>query len=170
MFAFKHCPNCGAKYTADPVGVMQTCSSCKMSEWHNPRPVVLGLIPTTTDGLIIVQRGIEPAHGEWALPGGYLDFGETWQEGVVREVFEETDIPFPISSVHHYWTESIPSGKQILIFATLPKVPDSLIEDFIQNDEVLALDIMHEPRELAFLLHTVAVRRYLRQLHQSPPS
>jgi ADP-ribose pyrophosphatase YjhB (NUDIX family) len=42
--------------------------------------------------VLLVRRGHEPLKGEWSLPGGALELGETLQQGVVREVLEETGL------------------------------------------------------------------------------
>ncbi|HVW76892.1 MAG TPA: NUDIX hydrolase [Alloacidobacterium sp.] len=42
--------------------------------------------------VLLVQRGQEPLKGEWSLPGGALELGETMQQGVCREVLEETGL------------------------------------------------------------------------------
>jgi ADP-ribose pyrophosphatase YjhB (NUDIX family) len=57
--------------------------------WRNPR-VVVGTIPVR-DGLVyLARRAIEPALGRWTPPGGYLEIGESAQEGARRETEEET--------------------------------------------------------------------------------
>ncbi len=55
--------------------------------------------PTTVDALIIrdgkiilIKRGTEPFLGAWALPGGFVDSGETAQDACVREAKEETGL------------------------------------------------------------------------------
>jgi len=42
--------------------------------------------------VLLVRRGREPLRGQWSLPGGVLELGETLQQGVVREVLEETGL------------------------------------------------------------------------------
>ena len=50
--------------------------------------------------VLLIQRGREPGHGAWSLPGGALELGETTAEGVTREVWEETGIHVrPVSLV-----------------------------------------------------------------------
>lgn len=59
--------------------------------WHKPWVAVDAVI--LMDGkLVLVRRGKEPAKGRWALPGGFLEYGESTEEGVVREVQEETGL------------------------------------------------------------------------------
>jgi ADP-ribose pyrophosphatase YjhB (NUDIX family) len=41
---------------------------------------------------LLIRRGGEPLRGEWSIPGGTLEIGETLQEGVARELLEETGV------------------------------------------------------------------------------
>jgi 8-oxo-dGTP diphosphatase len=57
-----------------------------------PEAPIVGVGAVVINGteVLLVRRGSEPLKGEWSLPGGALEIGETLQQGVVREVFEET--------------------------------------------------------------------------------
>jgi 8-oxo-dGTP diphosphatase len=59
-----------------------------------PEAPIIGVGAVVIDGskVLLVRRGQEPLKGEWSLPGGALELGETLQQGVVREVFEETGL------------------------------------------------------------------------------
>lgn len=56
-----------------------------------PRVGVGGLI-TDGDRILVVKRENEPGKGLWSIPGGLLEVGETVQEGVKREIREETGL------------------------------------------------------------------------------
>ncbi len=57
-----------------------------------PEAPIIGVGAVVIDGtkVLLVRRGHEPLKGEWSLPGGAVELGETLQQGVVREVLEET--------------------------------------------------------------------------------
>jgi ADP-ribose pyrophosphatase YjhB (NUDIX family) len=56
-----------------------------------PPPVVaVGAVAVQADALLLVRRGRGPAAGEWSVPGGRVEPGETLHEAVVRETYEET--------------------------------------------------------------------------------
>ena len=65
------------------------------------RPIIgVGAVIIAGDRVLLIKRGQAPLKGEWSLPGGALELGETLEEGVCREVLEETGlIVEPISIV-----------------------------------------------------------------------
>jgi ADP-ribose pyrophosphatase YjhB (NUDIX family) len=59
--------------------------------WRNPR-VVVGAVPVQAGKVFLARRAIEPAFGRWTYPGGFLEVGESAQEGARRETEEETEL------------------------------------------------------------------------------
>ena len=56
-------------------------------------PIIgVGAVVIDEGKVLLVRRGQEPLKGEWSLPGGALELGETLEQGVVREVLEETGL------------------------------------------------------------------------------
>jgi 8-oxo-dGTP diphosphatase len=63
-------------------------------------PIVgIGAVVLQGDHVLLVRRGQEPLKGGWSLPGGALELGETLEQGVVREVFEETGLNVEVVSI-----------------------------------------------------------------------
>jgi ADP-ribose pyrophosphatase YjhB (NUDIX family) len=59
--------------------------------WRNPR-IVVGTLPVRDGRLYLARRAIEPALGRWGNPSGFLELGESTQEGARRETEEETQL------------------------------------------------------------------------------
>ncbi|MFI5093153.1 MAG: NUDIX hydrolase [Candidatus Acidiferrum sp.] len=63
------------------------------SREYPDRPVVgVGGVIIDSGRALLIRRGSEPLRGEWSIPGGTLELGESLQEGVVRELLEETGL------------------------------------------------------------------------------
>ena len=63
---------------------------------ETPKLMVDVVIPSEK-GVVLVRRGSEPYEGQWALPGGYVEVGETVREAAVREAAEETGLAVEVS-------------------------------------------------------------------------
>lgn len=59
----------------------------------------MGAVVIEGNQALLVQRGHEPLKGQWSLPGGALELGESLQQGVVREVLEETGLLVEVVSM-----------------------------------------------------------------------
>lgn len=87
------CPQCGRALLDrhDGEAASPFCPNCKRHYYHNPPPVVASL--AVRDGkVLLIRRAVEPALGQWALPGGFMEIGETPEEAALRELAEETGV------------------------------------------------------------------------------
>ncbi|WP_299541291.1 NUDIX domain-containing protein [uncultured Streptomyces sp.] len=155
-----HCGSCGTPYAA--TGWPRTCRACGATAYRNPLPVAVALLPVhdgARTGLVVITRTIEPMRGGVALPGGFVDATEDWRDAVVRELGEETRIGADRSDVRLADALSSPDG-HLLLFGLLPaRTPDELPPS-VPTDETTGYHLLHEPRDLAFPLHTEAVHRW----------
>ena len=95
MFAprsIKHCRACGGEVRyqtpADDNRDRATCVVCTTIHYENPLNVV-GTLPVWEDKVLLCRRAIEPRHGLWTLPAGFMELGETTAQGALRETTEE---------------------------------------------------------------------------------
>jgi len=64
-----------------------------LSREYPERPIVgIGGVVIHENRVLLIRRGSEPLRGEWSIPGGSLELGETLEQGVVRELLEETEL------------------------------------------------------------------------------
>lgn len=64
---------------------------CECGKYHN-RAVSIDALVIQEGKILLVKRGFDPYKGYWALPGGHLDYDETVEDAVRREVKEETNL------------------------------------------------------------------------------
>jgi 8-oxo-dGTP diphosphatase len=77
------------------------------------RPVVgVGGVVVLNDRALIVKRAHEPRKGEWSLPGGLVELGETLAEAAKREIKEETGLDVEIGEVIEVFDRVPPIGRQ----------------------------------------------------------
>jgi ADP-ribose pyrophosphatase YjhB (NUDIX family) len=153
-----HCTACGAEHTG--VDWPLTCSGCGHVAYRNPTPVAVVLQPVRTGtgtGLLAIRRTIEPRRGSLALPGGYVDFGESWQAGAARELREETQLEVAPERFALFDVLSPPDGKVVLIFALAPPLDEEALADFEGSSETSERVVVPAAQEMAFPLHTQAV-------------
>lgn len=109
-----HCSYCGRLFEpAQPWP--RLCPGCGQISYLNPLPVAVTLLPVS-GGLLAVRRAIPPHLGHLALPGGYINLGETWQQAAAREVQEETGVPLVPQELLLFDVQSAPDST-LLIFA-----------------------------------------------------
>jgi 8-oxo-dGTP diphosphatase len=68
--------------------------------------IAVGAVCAHADSLLLVRRGRGAAAGEWSVPGGRVEWGETVHEAVVRETFEETAVEVVVDR-YLGWVERI---------------------------------------------------------------
>jgi ADP-ribose pyrophosphatase YjhB (NUDIX family) len=73
----------------------------RSSRSYPSRPIVgVGAVIIAADGrVVLIKRKYEPLAGQWSLPGGTLEVGETLEAGVAREMLEETGLEVEVGPV-----------------------------------------------------------------------
>lgn len=91
----KYCRECGTAVhyliPADDSRPRAVCPACATIHYENPLNVV-GTIPVWGEQVLLCRRAIEPRHGLWTLPAGFMELDETTAQGAQRETDEEAGI------------------------------------------------------------------------------
>ena len=118
-----HCLNCGdlmsERKLANDHHCRLVCGTCGFIFYQNPK-VVVGTIPIRDDKVVLVRRAIEPRKGSWGYPGGFMELGESTEEGAVRETKEETNLDVRISGLLNVYSRP---AAGIVAIASLAEVP-----------------------------------------------
>ena len=155
------CSHCGHPVRVEiPAGdnrLRHVCPACGAVHYHNPKMVV-GCIPEWEDKVLLCRRAIEPRHGLWTLPAGFMENGETTAEGAARETLEEAGARVEVIGL--YSMISLPDINQVyLVFRAR-----LLHLDFAPGEESLEATLFDEheiPWEnLAFRTIQRTLRQY----------
>ncbi|HSU13059.1 NUDIX domain-containing protein [Longimicrobium sp.] len=157
MVQNSHCSYCGARF-ADDAPWPRRCASCGSVAYLNPAPVAVLLQPVE-GGLLAIRRAIPPV-GRLALPGGYVDVGESWQAAAARELREETGIGIDPAGIREVRVLSAPDGT-LLVFGLAPPLCADALPPFTPSPETSERVVLGGPsEEMAFPLHAQVVREY----------
>jgi ADP-ribose pyrophosphatase YjhB (NUDIX family) len=74
------------------------CADCGHVAYENPK-VVVGAVVVHEGQVLMCRRAIEPRKGYWTLPAGFMELGETLEEGAAREAFEEAEAAIAIEGI-----------------------------------------------------------------------
>jgi ADP-ribose pyrophosphatase YjhB (NUDIX family) len=164
--AINYCSACGAPVVLRiPPGdslLRHICDSCGAIHYRNPR-LVVGTLPVWQDRILLCRRAIEPRHGMWTLPAGFMENEETIAEAALRETHEEANANVELGDM--FTLISVPHVSQVHV-VFLARLLDL---NFSAGQETLEVALFREQdipwREIAFrtigmtLQHFFADRR-----------
>lgn len=96
MTEFNYCPVCATKLALlgqeEDGGLKHRlrCPACAFTHWNNPTPVLAGIVEL--DGQVLLARNAAWPVGTLGLITGFMEAGETPEEGIAREIAEETGL------------------------------------------------------------------------------
>jgi len=157
-----YCSQCGSKLTRmippDDNRVRDVCTHCGAVHYQNPRNVV-GVVPIWGDNVLLCRRAIEPRQGRWTLPAGFMELGESTQEGALRETREEAGVQVRIESL--YTVLSVAHVDQVHFFY-LGRVLSPELDPGPETLEARFFSLSDIPwEELAFRTVSVTLQHYL---------
>jgi ADP-ribose pyrophosphatase YjhB (NUDIX family) len=117
MHGMNHCNQCGSPLDlripdGDSVP-RHVCQHCGTIHYLNPK-LVVGCIPEWQDQILLCRRAIEPRHGLWTLPAGFMENGETTAQGAIRETLEEACARIEIGEL--FSLVNVPHINQVHLF------------------------------------------------------
>ena len=94
LSGFKYCPHCASRAIHSHQGRAMQCDDCGLRYYHNTATAV-GVLIEYQGGLLLTQRARDPQAGLWDFPGGFVEYNETLEQALRREVQEELQLSLP---------------------------------------------------------------------------
>lgn len=116
------------------------CGDCGHVAYENPK-IVVGSVVAEAGRILLCRRAIEPRHGFWTLPAGYMELGETTEEGARREAWEEARAKLELDGILAIYSIARIGQVQIIYRAHLAEPgfaagPESLDVRFFAWEEI----------------------------------
>ena len=147
----KYCSQCGSSVSHKiPIGdnlPRFVCDRCNTIHYQNPK-IIAGCIAEWGDKILLCKRAIEPRHGHWTLPAGFMENNETTHQGAAREAREEANAQ--VINLSLFTSFSIPHISQVYMMFR-GELKDGLAS---AGDESLEVGLFNEQdipwKQLAF--------------------
>lgn len=134
----RFCSECGApNQRAVPEGdtlERHVCTDCGTIHYENPK-VVVGAVCNWDGKILLCRRAIDPRRGFWTIPAGFMELGESTEQGAVRETLEEANARIEVTDLIAIYNITRLSQVQIFYRANM------LTPDFSAGHETLELDL-----------------------------
>lgn len=140
----RFCSQCGAPVALRvPPGdnlPRHVCDSCTTVHYSNPK-IVAGCIVTSGGRILLCKRAIEPRHGYWTLPAGFMEHGESVREAAAREAREEACVEVELHGLYAM-VDVIHVGQVHMMYRGVLRTPDhapgpeSLATALVELDEI----------------------------------
>ncbi len=98
----------------------RVCDHCGFVAYENPKIVVGSVVRDPARRVLLCRRAIEPRRGFWTIPAGYMELGETPEEGAGREALEEAGARIEIRRLLAIYSVPRISQVQLIYRADLP--------------------------------------------------
>jgi len=164
---FKHCPRCAAARESEGDAVRFMCEACGFVYYYNVAVSSAVLILDDQGDALFIRRARDPGRNKLALPGGFIDRGETAEAAAIREVREEagvklTSVQFFASFPNLYTYRSVEYPIVDLFFSARVTAREASPLDDV-TEVVWAKPGSLRDEDLAFPSHANALRFFLKQ-------
>jgi ADP-ribose pyrophosphatase YjhB (NUDIX family) len=154
----RFCPRCGNEATvAYPRSL--TCQNCGYGAFYNPKPVACAITTTAQDEVILLRRGFEPQRGQWSMPGGFVDLGESVEDAAIRETKEEINLDIVLTQLVGVYSRST-DRIVVVVYAARTEGTPTRTEEALEVEAFRPTTIPWD--QLAFWSDGRALRDYLR--------
>lgn len=151
---YRFCPRCAHALEDRPFEgkLRRVCPACNFIYFPDPKVAVVALIEAN-QRVLLIRRAVEPARGQWALPGGYMDAGELPVAALQREVSEEVGLDVDVGDLLEIFPMVNSGGASlgiVLAYRAHPRHNTASLTACDDVDQAAWFSAEELPAELAF--------------------
>jgi 8-oxo-dGTP diphosphatase len=157
---YKYCPKCGGELTVKLIEDTPRlqCKSCEYIFYQNPTPAVAGILVKDKE-VLLVKRKYDPKAGDWCLPAGFLEFGESLTDGLIREVKEETNLDVKAGELFQVCNAMDDPRYHVVLVVYWAELLNGNLKPGDDAIEAKYFPLAELPKEIAFTCHMEALEK-----------
>jgi NAD+ diphosphatase len=136
LTGFRYCPRCASEEIGDHDLKAMRCSRCGYSYYHNAAGAVAAILETPR-GILLTRRRKEPQAGRLDLPGGFVDYNETFEQALAREIQEELHLALgEMQYLGSFANRYLAGGTTYFTVDVVFRCPIQDLSGLVTNDEI----------------------------------
>jgi len=158
---YRYCPRCSAELIKKRIdhNLRKVCPVCGFVLYRNPAPAA-GVIIEKEGQIVLVRRKYNPYKGDWCLPAGFIEYGESPEHCAVREVKEETNLDVKLNSLFRVYSGSDDPRTRAILIVYLGEILSGEAKPGDDASEVRFFPVDNIPQNIAFQSHRQALKDY----------
>jgi ADP-ribose pyrophosphatase YjhB (NUDIX family) len=158
---YQWCPRCRSRLKIGEIddSVRPHCPACGFVYYQNPAPAA-GAILIKDSQILLVQRSIDPARGDWCIPAGFMEWTEHPQQTAIRELKEETGLGISIDTMFDIFMGMDDPRTHAVLILYLATVVGGELKPGDDADDARYFSFDNLPTNIAFQAHRDALALY----------
>jgi ADP-ribose pyrophosphatase YjhB (NUDIX family) len=159
---YAYCPWCSAELVEAHVDgkTRKRCPECDFIHYRNPVPAA-GAIIEKDNKILMVKRKYPPRIGDWTLPAGFMEWGESSAACCVREIAEETGLEVKLTSSYKVYSGKDDPRTRAVLILYIAEITGGKLRPGDDAGEVEYFSMAEMPENIAFESHRRALNEYM---------
>ncbi len=158
---YRYCPRCGAEMIEKSIDhkKRKACPVCKFVYYHNPVPAA-GVVIEKDGKILLVRRKFEPYKGDWCLPAGFMEYGESPEQCAVRETKEELGVDVELDGLYGVYSGKDDPRTHAVLVMYWAKIIGGELKPGDDAEEIQLFAKDKIPSNIAFLAHRQIIKEF----------
>ena len=158
---YRYCPRCSAELVEKKIDhrKRKVCPVCGFVLYKNPAPAS-GAIIVENGKILLVKRRYDPFRGDWSLPAGFIEYDESPENCVIREIKEEVNLDIRIKELFNVYSGSDDPRTRAILVVYLVEVVGGKLRPGDDATEAQFFGKEEVPPNVAFQAHRQVIREY----------